>query len=119
MVTLLLVHPSRESPTRRQQQRQHDASRASSPASRWNSRALEHRFSEGRVREDLAAGRITVSDLQRQADELRARWRKPQRRRRWSDPADTPPCFKCGACGTMQYPKPGGLCPGCGEAMRR
>ena len=25
---------------------------------------------------------------------------------------------KCDACGTIQYPEPGGRCPGCGEPMR-
>lgn len=84
-----------------------------------NSRALEHRFSEGRVREDLAAGRITVSDLQRQADELRARAGEAAAAQALERSGGHAAVFKCGACGTMQYPKPGGLCPGCGEAMRR
>ena len=84
-----------------------------------NSRALEHRFSEGRVREALAAGRITVSDLQRQADELRARAGEAAAAQALERSGGHAAVFKCGACGTMQYPKPGGLCPGCGEAMRR
>ena len=86
-------------------------------------RALQHPFAEGRVREALEAGRITVTDLQRQADELRpaaaARAGEAEAAQALKRSGGHATAFKCGACETMQYPEPGGQCPGCGEVMRR
>ena len=110
--------PAREA-DRRQQQRQHDRIEGLISYLAVTSRALEHPFGEGRVREDLAAGRITVPDLQRQADELRARAGEAAAAQALERSGGHAAVFKCGACGTMQYPEPGGRCPGCGEAMRR
>lgn len=87
------------------------------------SRSLDRPFNEDQIREDLAADRITVSDLQRQADELRpaaaARASEAAAARALKRSGGHAAAFKCGACETMQYPEPGGRCPGCGEAMRR
>lgn len=79
-------------------------------------------FDEDQVREDLEAGRKTVEDLQRQAGELRlaatAEASEAAAARALERSGGYAAAFKCGACETMQYPEPGGRCPGCGKAMR-
>ena len=64
---------SAAAPTEDQQQQRRDESRLDGLIGHLavTSRALDHPFNEDRVREDLAAGRTTVGNLQRQADELR------------------------------------------------
>ena len=121
---------ARDADRRQQQQRQH--ARIEGQHARIEgligclavtNRALQHPFSESRVREALAAGRITVTDLQRQVDELRpaadARAGEAVAAQALERSGGYAAAFKCGACETMQYPEPGGQCPGCGEAMRR
>ena len=64
---------SAAAPTEDQQQQRRDESRLDGLIGHLavTSGALDHPFNEDRVREDLAAGRTTVGNLQRQADELR------------------------------------------------
>ena len=64
---------SAAAPTEDQQQQRRDESRLDGLIGHLavTSGALDHPFNENRVREDLAAGRTTVGNLQRQADELR------------------------------------------------
>ena len=115
---------SAAAPTEDQQQQRRDESRLDGLIGYLavTSRALDHPFNEDRVREDLAAGRTTVGNLQRQADELRpasaARAGEAAAARALERSGGHAAAFKCGACETMHYPEPGGRCPGCGEAMR-
>ena len=115
---------SAAAPTEDQQQQWRDESRLEGLIGYLavTSRALDHPFNEDRVREDLAAGRTTVGNLQRQAEELRpasaARAGEAAAARALERSGGHAAAFKCGACETMQYPEPGGRCPGCGEAMR-
>ena len=64
---------SAATPTEDQQQQRRDESRLEGLIGYLavTSRALDHPFNEDRVRKDLAAGRTTVGNLQRQAEELR------------------------------------------------
>ena len=66
---------SAAAPTEDQQQQRRDESRLDGLIGHLavTSGALDHPFNEDRVREDLAAGRTTVGNLQRQADELAPR----------------------------------------------